>query len=347
MQYDSTIRTAAQLTTEARAAQVVVTPGFSLERFLPTRSNPSLSFNFNVNQTALPRAAAYRAWDVEAGFSYTQGTENRSGKLPPISIKHRIGEYDELVQQIDGPALIQGVFDERTRGMAAQIQTRVELARGQALETGTVTLNEGKLGATIDFGRKASHTFTAATLWSDPTADILGQLQSASDLFRIANGGPWAELLMSTRVRSYLQRNKGIIGQALQRTDNLPAAISVTDVESVLSAWGFGSITINDEQVQDVNGNNVRVLSDNKVIPVAATGGISLTGNGASGLGSTDFGITAEAVNPTYGIGGTDRSGLFAAAYQGHDPEGKYVLVSAVVLPVLSNANGTMTITVL
>jgi hypothetical protein len=348
MQYDSAIRTAAQLTTEARANQNVIRGGFALERFFPTRSNPSLSFDFDVNQTTLPRAASYRAFDAEAGFSSTEGGERRSGKLPPISIKHRVDEYDTLVQQVDGPALIQGVFDERTRGLSAQVQTRVELARGEALEFGRVTLKENKLQATIDFGRSAALSVTAATLWSDPAADVLGDLQTWLDTFDRINGGPWAEIVGSTAIRSRLQRNTGIIKAAMGRGTDLPPAVSVDDVNSVLSSWGFGTYTVNDEQVRDVAGNTKRVISQNKLVFVAATGGPSLTGApGSSGIGTTDFGITAESVNPIYGIGGTDRAGLFAAAYQGHDPEGKYVLVSAVVLPVLSAANSTMTAQVL
>ncbi|MBK0296311.1 major capsid protein, partial [Bacillus sp. S34] len=164
MEYDPSVLTAAQVTAEARAAQVVVSPSFILDRYLPNRENPSLSFNFDVSQTSLPQAASYRALDAESDFGSEEGGESKSGRIPPISRKLRVNEWDTLSQQIDGTGLIESAFRKKARGIAGQIETRVELARGQAFEFGQVTLNENKLKATIDFGRKAAHTVPAAQL---------------------------------------------------------------------------------------------------------------------------------------------------------------------------------------
>jgi hypothetical protein len=346
MEYDPSVLTAAQVTAEARAAQVVVSPAFTLSRYLPDRTNDSLSFNFDVSQTSLPKAASYRAFDAESDFGDTEGTVSKSGRIPPISRKLRVNEYDTLVQQIDGGPVLTSTYQSYARRIAAQIQTRVELARGQALEFGQVTLNENKLKATIDFGRKAAHTVTAATLWSTTTADIIGDLTAWQNVYTSTNGISWSDVLVSTQVAGYMQRNVGIISAYLGRGTDLPTMISRDAVQSVLSSYGFGTLVINDEQVQGSDGNPARVISVNKVIFLPSTSSVSLSGDGGTALGGVDWGITAESVSPKYGVSAAERAGIFGAVFSDNDPEGRYVLLSATALPILESANSTFAATV-
>lgn len=341
MEYDPSVLTAPQATAEARAAQVVVSPAFALAQYLPDRTNDSLSFNFDVSQTSLPQAASYRAFDAESDFGSTEGVQSRSGRIPPISRKLRVDEFDTLVQQIDGGPILENTYRSYLRRIAGEIQTRVELARGQALEFGQVTLNERKLKVTVDFGRKASHSVVAATLWSNPAADILGDLTAWNAVYTATNGGSWADILASTQVATYMQRNTGIITAALGRTDSLPPIVSRDAVQQVLDAFGFGRLVINDEQAVGTDGVQKRVISSNKVVFLPSASSVSLSGNGGTTLGGVDWGITAESVSPKYGITAAERAGIFAGIFSDNDPEGRYVLVSATALPVLEKANAT------
>jgi hypothetical protein len=347
MEYDPSVQTAAQITAEARAAQVVVSPAFSLSRYLPDRTNDSLSFDFDVSQTSLPQAASYRAFDVESDFGNDEGGQSKSGRIPPISRKLRVNEFDTLVQQIDGGAVLQNTYLRYARRIAGMIQTRVELARGQALEFAQVTLNERRLKATIDFGRKAAHTVTAAALWSNPATDILGDLRLWRAVYVLSNNGPWAIVRISSDIMSALQTNTGIISAALGRGTDLPSIISEDQVQAVFAAYRFGTIEVADGKVVDVNGNQVSVVSANKVLLLPSPDGPSISGDGGTVLGGVDWGITTESTSPKYGISATERAGIFGAVFSDNDPEGRYVLLSATALPVLENANSTMTATVL
>jgi hypothetical protein len=329
VEYDPTIRTAAQLTAEARAQLEVATPqNFTLSDYLPDRNNASLDYNFNLNQLNLSEAASFRAWDVEADFGDTVGSQSVSGKLPPISRKMRVGEYDTLVQQIGGSDILGGTLDGYAGRLGNQIGARVELARGQALETGSVVINEGKLKFTISFQRNSSHTVTAATVWSTITADVIGDLTTWRAVYVADNGSAPTTALISTAIMTALQKNTGIISAALGRGTDLPSLISQDAVRSVFAAYGFGNIVVNDEQVT-FGGAATRVINSNKFVWLG------------SALGGTDWGVTAESINSKYGIAPAERPGVFAAAFDDNDPEGKYVLASAVVLPVLENANAT------
>jgi hypothetical protein len=341
MDYDPSVLTAAQVTAEARAAQVVASPAFSLAQYLPDRTNDSLSFNFDASQTSLPQAASYRAFDATADFGSTEGTQSRSGRIPPISRMLRVDEFDTLVQQIDGGPILENTYRSYARRIAGQIQTRVELARGQALEFGQVTLDERRLKVTIDFGRKASHSVTAATLWSNPAADILGDLTAWNAVYTASNGSTWADVLVSTQIATYMQRNTGIITAALGRTDSLPPIVSRDAVQQVLDAFGLGRVVVNDEQAVGTNGAAKRVISANKVVFLPSTSSISLSGDGGTALGGVDWGITAESVSPKYGITAAERAGIFGGVFSDNNPEGRYVLLSATALPVLEKANAT------
>lgn len=341
MDYDPSVLTAAQVTAEARAAQVVAQPAFTLAQYLPDRTNPSLSFNFDKSQTSLPRAASYRSFDAEADFGSTEGGESSSGRIPPMSRKLRIDEYDTLVQQIDGGEILRDTYLKHTRRIAGEFQTRVELARGQSLELGQVTLNERKLKATVDFGRKASHSVVAATLWSNTAADILGDLTAWDAVYVASNGAKWADVLVSSQTLAFMQRNVGLIKAALGRGSDLPPIISVDAVQSVLDAYRLGRIVVNDEQVVDANGTQTRVISANKVIFLPSSTSASLSGEGGTVLGGVDWGFTAESASPKYGISAGERAGIFGAVFSDNDPEGRYVLLSATALPVLENADLT------
>jgi hypothetical protein len=89
-------RSAVELTAQARAAADLAATQYRLGRFLPSRDNYSLTYNFDVNQIGLVDKAEYRAFDTETLYGRTQGGSSRAGKLPPIGRKFRVGEFEQL-----------------------------------------------------------------------------------------------------------------------------------------------------------------------------------------------------------------------------------------------------------
>jgi hypothetical protein len=341
--YSSAFRTATQLTAQSRAAADVVAAGFQLSDWFPSQENFSLSYDFDPSSVSLTDAATYRTFETEAPFGSTPGDQARSGKLPPISRKLRVKEFDQLTLfgQTDA---IGAKFDDYARRLGAQIAARVALAQGQAVETGTIVLQENGLNFTIDFGRKAGHTVTAGTVWSTITANALGDLTTWVAAYVATNGTAPAVAMMSTAILSALQKNQSIITAATGlSTANQPAIISQDQVRAVFASYGFGRIVVNDDQVNVANVAT-RLISSDKLIFLPESGGSLGVGGG---LGSTEWGVPAEAINADYGIADAEKPGLFAAAFHDNDPEGHNVLASAIVLPVENNANRTFAADVL
>lgn len=340
MTFTKNHRTPVQLTAVARAAFRAVIEQYRLAGFLPVRANYTLNFNFDINQTALPQAASYRSFNTESDVGTTEGRQSRQGKLPPISRRLHVDEYTEL-QLMGQSDAIGALFEDYARRIAAQIAARVLLAIGEAVETGKVTLNERGLSATIDYGRKAGHTAVAASgVWSGASTPV-SDLEAARAVYGRSVGVTW----ISPEILYALQSNADLIKMALRRGTDLPSRISQTDVFSVLAEYGFGNVVVNDDRVLDQTGAEKRLVSSDKVLFLPSEGGSLLGAGGA--LGTTDLGVTAESISQDVGISENERPGLFAGAIPSHDPEGYDVLDSAIVLPILSNADASFALDVL
>lgn len=336
MVYDPSVRTASDLTGVARGAADAVEAADALTQYLPSSENISLDFNLDADELKLPRAASFRAYDATAPYGAERSVGTRKGKLPAASIKLRVGEWDQLqLRGADNDAL--GAALERKASVNGQsIAVRAIFARGDAIATGKVSM-EGENGLTldIDFGRPAGNTVVAGTPWSTVSADAIGDIDAWQAIFNAAVGGLAGGAITSTAVLSALAKNTSFIQAALGRSgDTLPSRISRADVLSVLADYGINDVVVYDKQYEDVTGMTRRVIAQNLflLVPDRNSGLVGESGP----LGQTQWGVPSEALNPTYGVGGGDEAGIFAAAFSSHDPEGEDVLASSIFLPVLS-----------
>lgn len=336
--YHKDIATAAEVTLETRAAVQARIAESSVASFLSDEFVDTEEFQLNVNEQQGTASAVYRAFDTEAPFGRESAVYSLSGKIPPISQKMMLSERNIR----DNKTRLRERVMEHAVNNGLAIATRSILARGEVLETGKfVAAGENGLHFEIDFARPANHNQDAGTLW-DATADVdvLGDLLAWKELYRATNGTDPGTVVISSRVMAALTRNTAIINVAAPGVTT--AIVNPDAVRGVLAMWGFANIVVNDEIAVTATGAQSRVLSDNKVIFLPAEGS-SLAG---TGLGRTTWGSPSEAYNREYGIGG-DVAGAFGGVFSRTDPEGLYVLGSALALPVLSNARATLVATVL
>lgn len=338
MAFDKAYRTPSALTGIARGALQGVYESSMVSRYLPLSENQRLDFNFTTNSTTLPRAASYRSFNTEADQTVFEGGQSAQGKLPPISRRYNVDEYSHI-QMIGGD--LGAEFERKAEAIAAQVAVRLIQGAADSIETGRLEINERGLRFELDYGRRSELTATAATAWTDPDADVIGDLEALRDAFGSTPGG----VLIPETVQRHLSFNKGIIEFAVGRADNLPSRVSYTDVLSVLGSFGFSNFFTNREEFIDQNGSARTLFSQDKVIFLPGEQNALGTALGSGPLGTTDIGVAAESLNPENGIGGTP--GVFAGALASHNPEGFDVLVSAIGLPILQNADRTAVMTVL
>lgn len=319
--FTKNFRTPVQLTAEARAAFRTTVEGYATSSILPIQQNYTLDYNFTTGSTGLPAAANYRSFNTQSDVGSTQAGETRSGKLPPISRRMHVDEFQQLQMYGQTDAIGQK-FEEYARLVGQMIGLRVVLAQAEGLETGKVSIAERGLTFEIDFGRKAELNATVAVPWSDlENSDPIADLMAYREKFGAVSG-----LLISRQAMTYLMRNKSIIAVAGVTASILSEAM----VRSALSDFGFGNIQIDESIVSDQDGVERPLFSADKIIFL-----------GAGQVGRTDIGVPAEVIQPENGISGADQAGLFSGALASNDPAGFDVLVSAIALPVITAANKT------
>jgi hypothetical protein len=321
---------------------------FRLSRWLPNVNLDDVAYEFTKGGQGLAEASVYRSWDAESPIGRREGISQVMGSLPPISEKIPLNEYERLrLRKLNDGALLPFIARDAQR-LARNIGARFELARGDALVNGSVTLggiSGEKVKQTVSFGRSGSHSVTAGVLWSDYDDGVpLDDLETWIATYVATNGGPPARILMPRVIAGHLRRSEQVRGQVFplnQTVANTPTA-SADQVRAVLDSMDLPTVEIYDAQVK-VNGSSTRVTPANKILLLPEPGPESSTQ--PTDLGGTLLGTTAESLEPEYGLEG-DQPGVVAAQWKTKDPVRVWTHAAAVGIPVLMNPDLTFVATV-
>lgn len=313
-------------------------PRFALGALFPDDVRNAIDYSYIAGAADTVRAAPYRAYDAEAPVGSRPGVARTVGALPPISQKIILTEGDRLMLEglmgssAQQDRLIQAVFNDAARQVRS-VQARVELARGDALADGIVTINENGQQFTIDFGVPAGHKVNAATVWSDPSADIIGEITSWVETYVDTNGVPPGRALTSTSV----------IG-AMLRNDDIKASLALpsrTELNAFLTASDLPAVEPYDVQVETSAGVKTRVLPADRFVMVPA--------DGDGFLGRTQYGTTVEAMElASEGLIESEAApGVVAVTWKTKDPVHIWTKGAAIALPLITNPNLLFTADVL
>lgn len=303
---------------------------FTLSRFLPDREIDDIDYRFTRGGEGLAEAATFRNYDAPSRFGSRPGAVRVSGQLPPISRQIRLGEYDRLKARKAGDdAVVNAIFDDARR-MTRAVAARMELARGEALVTGKVAINEGGVVATADYGRAAGHTVTAGTLWTNTAASTpLTNLVAWCDTVEAATGSRPVSFITSRARQRNLQQNAEIIN-AVKGSAAGVTRVSETELNDLLNSEGIPSVETYDVQV-NVAGVATRPIAADRVVLIA----------GGEDLGATLWGTTAESMETEYGIEESEWPGIVAGVYKSPNPLAFFTNAVGIGLPVLANPDLT------
>lgn len=321
---------------------------FVLSNYLPNDNTPDGEIEFRWTRGSFrdQDAAQVRSWDAESGIAGRQGVERLMGEIVPVSRKIRLGEEERLrnrglalgLSPQNNTALISAIFNDAAN-MARAVAARFELMRGEVLEKGTVTINEnGVQTGTIDFQRKAGHTVTAGTLWSDLTnGDPVANMRTWVQTYIDSNGVAPAFVLTSTQVIGYLMQSAKVRAYAAG-IGGTPGLVTVDTVNAIFTAFGLPPFVPYDAVIR-VNGSQTRPIAANKLI---------LMPPATEPLGATMFGTTAEALELAEAqlIDQDQAPGMVAVPMKMMDPVATWTLATAVGFPCLTNPDLTFTATV-
>lgn len=293
-------------------------------------------------------AAKFRVWNAENFVAKRPVNVTITElELPPLGQKLPILERELLELALadrdneNGDVAAQ-VYDDAETNVRAT-HARMELARGQLLSTGKVTINEnGLVGLEADFGVAGDHKPTAGTLWSNvddatPLTNERAWIQKMVD-----DGGDRPVVALTSQANADLLGRNAEYRTAYYGANQtvLPVlpTLNPDQVNEVRRRWNLPPIVINDARV-DVDGTTTRIVDEDLFILIA------------DGALETQWGLTAQALQVS--SGGTDAAftrrdapGIFTAAYKSLEPALRETSTYAVGLPLLLDKTRIMIATV-
>lgn len=317
---------------------------FILSQWLPNVVIDDMTFEYSRGGGGLSEATPYRSWDAETPIGRREGISKVMGSLPPIGEKIPLNEYDQLrIRKLSPTDEMQKFIARDAFKIAENIGARLELARGEALVNGAISIDENGVVQNVDFGRSAGHSVTAAVLWSDyANAKPIDDLEAWYQTYVDTNGVAPGRILMPRAVLANLRQCAQIKGQVFPLANNAPV-VNGEQVNTVLDSMNLPPIVLYDAQLK-VDGAAARVIPSDKIVLLPSPGATSASQ--PSDLGATMLGRTAESLDPDYQSIG-EQPGIVAATFKTKDPVRFWTHAAAVGLPILREPNLTLTAEVL
>jgi hypothetical protein len=311
--------------------------GIGLNAILPDRLVTSVKAVWN-EVTRTNRAAMFRSWDAESPIGERDSASRKEAPMYPISQKTVIGELESILSSAlamsgnPGP-LIDAEINNDLRLNANAVRIRAEIARGDVLTDGVLTVDENGFKASWDYGVPDANTATAAATWATTSTDVTVDFAAWMTIWRAAGGDERPIMTLSMTGYGYLLQNEKF--RALAASGGVtPPRLTLDQVNDITLAHGWPEIRIYDSSF-NVAGSTARVLHQDIAL---------ITPRNPLDLGFTAWGITAEALELAQAqrLSFEDAPGLVAVVMKTEDPVATWTKVGGTVLPVLTNPSRLM-----
>jgi len=338
-----------ELTGMIRAAEFDLTENrFKLSQLLPHVTIADVSASFLVGQQGLAEASVYRTWNTEAPIGRRESLSRATFNFAPLGEKMMLDEYHSMrVRRLNasnsemGDAL-EGFIARDVQRLARNIGARLEIARGDALFNGRVTINENGIFQVLDFGRAAeASNYVAPVLWTNyENSKPIDNLLDLVKRFNALNGEDPDQIWMPKSIYLDMVQSVQIRNQVFQGAITTAPLINNAMANSALAAFDLPPIVTYDATTKVVNDDGqgvvTRITPPDKILLTAP--GDPMPGEGTS-LGGTFLGITPESQLPEYGLQPADQPGIVAANWYTKDPVNYWTHAAALGLPVLRDPN--------
>jgi hypothetical protein len=295
-----------------------------------------------ANVTRVNRTATFRAFDGNIPSLERDFVATREVDLLPMSIQGTKGELERLqlekVRQDGGniSAIVNAIYNDLEIAVRS-IRNRVEVARGELLTTGKITLAENGVNLTADFQVPADHFVSAATPWTTvATAPVVTDLTTWTEKYTKDVGAPPSGMIISRKIAGLLQRNAEFRAYA-NSVAGTPQIVSKSIVNNILDDFNLPPIAAVYDTVINVQGVDQRVIPEDRVIFLPPD---------SSPFAYVAWGITATALELVSAaqtdMAFADAPGLTGVVVKSGPPYKEATLVDSLLLPVLERPEALM-----
>lgn len=275
----------------------------------------------------LPVAAVVHSFDSEAKIGDRPNFEIVS--LEKMFIKEKINQTERIIQFLGDRASdneVKAFVYDDMGNMLSRVQTRAEVARMELLSTGKVTIKENNITKEVDY--KLSVNNKVPFTWSDPSADIIGDLRTLVATAR-SKGKILQRAITSAKVLGYIMNNTAII-KMWEKTMDVMTDVSVL---RWLSAQFGIEFVLNDEVYKEsATSNTTHRFFKEDVISFVST---------RLALGESVYGVTPEERElKNSGATVTEKMLVSLTQWKTPDPVAVWTKASALFVPVIKDING-------
>lgn len=301
------------------------------EELFPNRKQPGLKLEWIKGANAQSVALHLSAFDAKVLKRNRIGFNTMSASMPffkdSLDIDEELRQKLLMLDQSNvayAQEIIRRIFDDNNTLIKSAAVTR-EMMRMQLLTTGTIAIANNGQEYLYDYGLETYQKQTATKSWSDPTADIIGDIIAYQDTMVEKTGVKPTRMVMRTSAFRYLMKNDYIKNYIYLLANGKVNATENAVRQFFTEQAGITSIALYDKTYVDVDGQSKFFLPEDTVVLLPE-------GN----LGYTNFGTTPEEAD-LLGSKQADVSivdtGVAVTVTKETDPVRKVTKVSEICLP--------------
>lgn len=313
------------------------------ETLFPSQREIGIKLDWIKGANNQPVALKLSAYDAKAIRRDREGIEQYTTQMPFFKESMYIDEdmrqkLNTLVQTSNSQlvnSIITKIFNDQIKLIAAA-KIALERMRMEVLTNGTITLSSNGQSYNYDFQVPSDQKMTAssdttdAKAWSDPTADIIKDINDIKDAMK-AKGVTITRAVCNSSVIEYFKKNENIKNQIY--------VLAGGSISSISSARALS-------YVQEETGivfyayDNVYVDEDGKAHKYIADDTVTFLPDGT--LGQTHMGTTPEESDlMASGMANVTvvENGIAVTTYKTVDPVNVEMKVSMVGMPSFERAN--------
>lgn len=304
------------------------------EELFPDKKQTNLKMSYIKGANGLAKVAPLSAFDVKVLRKDRIGFSKQETEMPFFKLAMGIDEtlrQELLMAEAAGEQYYQEVlrriFDDNM-SLLKDMSVARERMRMQLLTTGAIVMESNGQSYKYDYELAAEQKVTTEKSWSDPEADIIGDIGKWQDAIEAKTGVRPTRMIMRRNVFKYMLQNEFIKNNVyvINSAVNGKVNISEAAVLSVLREYAkINSISIYDKMYQDEDGATQYFIPEDLVVLLPE-------GN----IGNTVFGTTPEEADlrasKIADVALVD-TGVAISTYMEADPVRKDTKTSQVCLP--------------
>ena len=228
------------------------------ETLFPYQKEIGIQLDWIKGAKNQPIALRLSAYDAKSIRRDRKGFEKYTTEMPffkeSMYIDEKLRQELSRMIQTNNEELVNSIltrlFDDQVELIKASYIT-MERMRMEALTTGTITLANNGQSHTYDYGVEASQKKTVAKSWSDPSADIIGEITNWMEEAK-ANGITLTRAIVNSSVAKHFRTNtalKNAIYVFANGTVNITTAKALEYIynETGLSIYVYDNVYVNEE----------------------------------------------------------------------------------------------------